>query len=529
MDVFAQEEWPEWTSKRSELLIDGLTVTQVFSNVHIQLETLRKRRFATKSGILFEDELTNLANKILKLGGSGGDKIPGIEQKLKVLERRIEGLDDTVSDKSDIQKLEIKINGRIDGLERRLVSVEAALTQVGLGKGLGADMSIESRLELLEKNMEDMLVKVPSFEENLLGLNTQFDLISKQLEILPKKVSELSDDCSINQYRIDGLEKLLAELQGGHDRLKVILDNSTDDCLRRVKKELQLFDDIKADRSELNRKIDNSQLMLKADISEVSLLNDLSNQLDKRIDANKGEMTEAMKVMRSNYDKRLEALLQWILKQLRRLGGGKKGETGTDIGKVKCLVCDQVVSQLQETEIVFGGPALPSSLKMLSHNRPMPFENDADQRRAQTSNSNPQQPWSRHPNKSGSPSNNQRNQQGSPTNPNIRLSTQNLETLGVDRDRGYEHGQRERPRSATLHRMGQNIGNGIGNGQQPMRDRSLSFSAMGGDGVYNPYEQNIDAYENNNNNNINNANIISNLVNGSPGEVKLSLFKELEL
>lgn len=45
------EEWPVWSSKQSELLVDGLKVTQVFSNVHIQLETLRRRKYATKAGI----------------------------------------------------------------------------------------------------------------------------------------------------------------------------------------------------------------------------------------------------------------------------------------------------------------------------------------------------------------------------------------------------------------------------------------------------------------------------------------------
>ena len=522
MDDLSEADWPSWSSLQSELLIDGLTVTQVFSNVHIQLETLRKRKFATKAGLLFEDELNNLANTVLKLGGLSVEKIVPIEQKIKVVERRIDGLDDAVSDKSDLQKLEIKLGGRIDGLERRLTSVEAALTQLGSGfangtdgtngingvngsrsangtngrkgtsgaPGIGADFSFMARLEALENQMEDMVVKVPSFEENLRSLNNQFDSIKKQLDTLPKKVSVLSDSCSISQYKIDGLEKLLAEVQTGYDRLKIAMNKVTDECVSKVKIEMEVLDEIKANKTDMNRKIDLSQLTLKADLVEVSLLNDLSNQLDRRIDVNKAEANEAMKILRNNYDKRLEALLQWILKQLRRISGnGKRGsESGTDIGKVKCLVCDQTVTQLVETDIVFGGPALPSSLKVLSNTRPMPFENDMEPRRMHNLT---QQPWSRGTNRSPSALN-QTN--GSPIDP--RLSSQ-------DNDDSHEAFNRERPRSANIPRQVP---------PQPYLDnnRSMSFSSMGAAGAHNSHEQANDG--------------------AAPAiERKLSLFKELEL
>jgi prefoldin subunit 5 len=484
MEDLTEREWPVWTSRTSELLIDGLKVTQIFSNVHIQLETLRKRKFATKAGLLFEDELNKLANIIsgLKVGGGDNEKIPPLEQKVKVVERRLDNLDELVSDKSDLEKLEFKFNNRIDGLEQRLSTVEAQLAQLGMGSGVGSsglDKSFQERIESLESNMDDLLIKFPVVADNLEALTTQFDEFKKKFEAFGEKVSYIENSCSINTYKIEGIEKLLTEIQTGYDELKRLIDVLPEECMNKMKRELFHMDEKKADKSDLNKKADWSELQLKADLTEVSRLNDVSNQLDMRVRDQKNEFNEALKTMKNNYDKRLEALLQWILKQLRRLAGkDTKGETGTDIGKVKCLVCDQVVRQHTDAEIGFVGPAFPNSLKTLTthnrptdyidkqtdrtHNRPMSFENDADPRKSPRDPNNQQQAWSRPRNKSPSPP--RQNQQSNQSNKgNYRLSPKNLETLGVDY--GYDRifqtltqpavqNQRERPASASSARQG---------------------------------------------------------------------------
>jgi chromosome segregation ATPase len=376
MEGLSELEWPTWTSKQSELLIDGLKVTQVLSNVSIQLETLRKRRFATTAGVLFEDELNDLSNRIkdLKVGGGDNAKIPPIEEKVKFIERRVDNLDEKVSDKSDIARLEIKLNGRIEGLEKRIGNLEAQLKL----SGNGLDSSFQARIELLESNVENFMIKFPPFENNLESLTDSFENLKKLLETLSKKVVEVSDSCSINQYRLNGLENMITEILTGMDKLKVLMDYLPEECLKKVKKEITFLDEKKADKSDLNRKADLSQLLLKADLSDLSQLNDLCNQLDRRLQENKLELNDGLKGLKNNVDKRLEALLQWILKQLKRLADrdSGRGDTGTDIGKVKCLVCDQVVSQNIEADSPYGAPGLPISLKTLhSHIRPMPFEN----------------------------------------------------------------------------------------------------------------------------------------------------------
>lgn len=326
MEGLSELEWPQWTSqsaKQSELLIDGLKVTQVLSNVNIQLETLRKRRFATTAGVLFEDELINLANRIkdIKVGGGDSDRIPPLQEKVKFIERRVDTLDEKISDKSDIARLEIKLNGRIDGLEKRLEKVEAQLKLTGSG----LDSSFQARIELLESNMENFMIKFPALENNLEVLTNSFENFKKLIEDLSKKVVEVSDSNSINQYRINGLENMTTEIQVGMDKLKILMDYLPEECLKKVKKEISFLDEKKADKSDLNRKADLSQLLLKADLSELSQLNDLCNQLDRRLQENKLEMNDGLKGLKNNIDKRLEALLQWILKQLKRLAHRDNG------------------------------------------------------------------------------------------------------------------------------------------------------------------------------------------------------------
>ena len=72
-----EETWPSWTSRSYEFKIDGLIIPQILSNISIQLDTLRKRPFVTKEGLLLDDALADLWNKLayleveIKKGGGG--------------------------------------------------------------------------------------------------------------------------------------------------------------------------------------------------------------------------------------------------------------------------------------------------------------------------------------------------------------------------------------------------------------------------------------------------------------------------
>ena len=443
METLSEAEWPAWTSGSSELHIDGLSVTRVLSNVHIQLETLRNRKFLTKSGTTLENELSILSEKISIVEKSGIEKIPDMEVMMEVMKKRIDSIED--SNASNLASLEMRLSGRIEGLERRIDAIEISLGGVEVeASGLDAgntegevNTTITKRLETLESKLMSLSDSSPSLESNYQKMVNQLNDMKKQLDILPKKITEIGDSCSINECKIKDLENLFSNVDIGYNRIKNMMETLPADCYAKIKNEITDLYDKKADRSELSKKADVVQLHLKADLNEVSVLNDLSNQLDRKIEANKLEVSDSLNTLRSNYDKRLESLLQWILKQLKRLAGNMNNDTGTtDIGKVKCLVCDHVVNQLVATDIVFGGPALPVSLKTLTLNRPLAFENDADRERSQRPKSAVPQAWTH-----GSNTFNQ-NRSSSPSHTgvlntstkslSIRLSPHNLEIFNAN-------------------------------------------------------------------------------------------------
>ena len=394
-------EWPVWTSGNSELLIDGLTITQVLSNVNIQLETLRKRTTMT-NGTTLENELSILFEKVVNVEKSSTEKIRDMEMMMEVMKNRIDSIEKSKGDKSDLNQFEILMSGRIVDLERRIVAVEISLVGTGV-RGLEADntggeaeTSITKRLEAIEKKATSLSYSSPTLESNHQTMMNQLSDMKKKLDILPKKITDASDSCSINECKITDLENLFQELDLSHNRMKITIERLPIDCYAAVKDEINELYDKKADRLELSKKADMVQLHLKADLSDVSVMNDLSNQLDRKIEANLLDVNDSLKSLRSNYDKRLESLLQWTLKQLRRLAANSNmsQEMGvTDIGKVKCLVCDQVVNQLVETDIVFGGPPLPVTLKTLANNRPLPFETGTDKDRSNRSRSAVTHAW----------------------------------------------------------------------------------------------------------------------------------------
>ena len=440
-------EWPVWTSGNSELLIDGLTITQVLSNVNIQLETLRKRTSFTRNGTTLENELSNLFEKVVNVEKSSIEKIRDMEMMMEVMKSKIDSIEKSKAEKSDLSLLEILMSGRIEALERRIVAVEISLvgTEVsGLeadNTGGEADTSITKRLEVIETKVMSLSHSSPTLESDHQTIINQLNDMKKQLDILPKKITDASDSCSINGCKIKDLENLFQELDLGHNVMKITIERLPIDCYAAVKDEITELYDKKADRLELSKKADIVQLHLKADLSDVSVMNDLSNQLGRKIEANLSDVNDSLQSLRSNYDKRLESLLQWTLKQLRRLAanGNMSQEMGvTDIGKVKCLVCDQVVNQLVETDIVFGGPPLPVTLKTLANSRPLPFETGTDKDRSNRPRSAATHAWTHgsntiHQNRSSSPSRSGVFT-GSTKSFSNRLSSQNLEIFNASLD-----------------------------------------------------------------------------------------------
>jgi hypothetical protein len=78
--------------------------------------------------------------------------------------------------------------------------------------------------------------------------------------------------------------------------------------------------------------------------------------------------------------KQIDTVAQWCFKQMRNTAdsGNNHIPSGGDIGKIRCLVCDQPIKQQTEQEIVFGGPQMTHSIKSRKASPPRERERDRE-------------------------------------------------------------------------------------------------------------------------------------------------------
>eukprot|EP00601_Ochromonadales_sp_CCMP2298_P022538 CAMPEP_0173321396 /NCGR_PEP_ID=MMETSP1143-20121109/29382_1 /TAXON_ID=483371 /ORGANISM="non described non described, Strain CCMP2298" /LENGTH=161 /DNA_ID=CAMNT_0014265133 /DNA_START=135 /DNA_END=616 /DNA_ORIENTATION=- len=95
----------------------------------------------------------------------------------------------------------------------------------------------------------------------------------------------------------------------------------------------------KASKDDLEHKADYAAVGRKADIGEISRLEQVSDNLDRKIDLFGTEMSTGFGTLDARLEKRVDKIAQWCLKSLRKemKAGGEEAREGTDIGKV-CAV-----------------------------------------------------------------------------------------------------------------------------------------------------------------------------------------------
>ena len=116
----------------------------------------------------------------------------------------------------------------------------------------------------------------------------------------------------------------------------------------------------------------------KADMSDIIRLQALSEELERRLVQLLQETTDRFGGMDAKLDRRSDRIVTWCLKQLRKemraLSGQADGadtKDDTDIGRIRCLVCNHVSTQQKQTDVVHSGPGITMTLKH-HHRSPSP-------------------------------------------------------------------------------------------------------------------------------------------------------------
>jgi len=211
----------------------------------------------------------------------------------------------------------------------------------------------------------------------------------KEEEIIQKVITYNSEQNAAIELKIDevyenvyNIEERVIRLEGGIASLAVRLDtideNDTASAMSLMKKELAEYSDRieeviedkvaiyaaeKANIEDLKNKADINLVIKKADEVKVQRLNDIIEDLDRKILLLTRDFEEGIEGVQRRHDKKLEFMTQWIIKHVKKgqlLQGEIQGETA-DIGKTKCLVCDQPVKQI-EKDTPYVGKGFKSKL-----------------------------------------------------------------------------------------------------------------------------------------------------------------------
>jgi vacuolar-type H+-ATPase subunit I/STV1 len=386
------ELWNAWSSaSEAAIVVDGRKLNDVLTAIRAQLEFLRKQQFN------IGDQVNNLSDEYHNNINSSKEKdpstnvsgsatpshpavpvqpqyfpAPAVEQVLDAEELQII-LDRIQNLESDARK-SAQTNDRVDKLDStintKLHGFQSQLDKLSMRVDANATLEIKfnERIESMEKDFEERIAALQALMENKLA--NAYQSLQENLTDFKNELNALRDIVSINEYRLKNVESDMANAKESVRDLQETIDYFPVKHLDSIRNDIVELYMIKAGKDELARKADESVERTKADITDVERLDQYALELTRRIDASHVEMRDGFGSVDAKLDKRMDKLAHWVLKNLRKemrsqqfLSGQEEARDGTDIGKIKCLVCDQVVTQQRETDIVHGGPGMKNVLK----------------------------------------------------------------------------------------------------------------------------------------------------------------------
>lgn len=302
-----------------------------------------------------ENKIESLRHQILNLEGQLvlDDRIDKFEAKLKEKEL-IEK-----NNEEKIMKLQETVDSLLNISNKQTVDIDENQKNYKFDLKLQAIMLENFRNDLL-KTMKELEI---SFEANLerriqpilermqKSIMGELVNIRAQNDGFYQDIKNLNEKNSINEHRVKSMEgktndilKMIEHTKQTSLTLAAFVNGD-------LRSKLDNLDNLKADKSEVDKKADLDLVLGKVDITEIERMEDLTEDLRRLISYNKKEFQDLFTLAERNNDRRGDIIAQWVLKAVKKdMDGGH--EEGGNIAKMRCLVCDQVVKQKTETEIV---------------------------------------------------------------------------------------------------------------------------------------------------------------------------------
>lgn len=187
-------------------------------------------------------------------------------------------------------------------------------------------------------------------------------------------MSSVKDIIALDEMKMKQMEGKLNNTMRDLEEIRYTLDNFPKNHLESIQSSIQELYHDKADRDELATKADLDLALAKADLTAFQDLAAFTEELERRFVTFTADSVEKLRNMEGKLDHRSDRIVSWCLKQLRKefknMNINENDRDGTDIGKIRCLVCDQPTSQVKNvSENVFGGPGFVQTIKGLHRGR----------------------------------------------------------------------------------------------------------------------------------------------------------------
>ncbi|RYH22299.1 hypothetical protein EON65_19425 [archaeon] len=389
-----------WTSKSvASILVDGQKLNDVFSIIKKQLDYLlrRQNQFSDVIQTLNGTEpyqppepfVATVAPQISTSLGSQSfsqappntrhnSMIPDAAQRRISMQPAIDPLIiESLRNEVDNVKLLMKKDSESHDnkhktLEKwatvQLKNIEIKLDELGhisreQQKSIDAN---NERMDAIEVAMRQLNTMLSSMNDNIGEIDKSQSRLAKETNIA---VDSMKDSLVVHDLRSKHIESRLTAAASMAERTHNEIESYPEKFFVPIQRELTELNQDKANRSELDTKADLSILFNKADQSSVSALETLAEELDRRLVNLKFEMHEKTTNLDSKMDRRVDRIVAYCLRELKKelkqyaAHGEEAEETGTDIGKVRCLVCNQITPQQRTQEVIFGGPPLKNTLR----------------------------------------------------------------------------------------------------------------------------------------------------------------------
>eukprot|EP01035_Chromulina_nebulosa_P040216 gene40216-54384_t len=375
-----------WSSNApADITIDGVKMNVLFSRIKSQLDFLKG-----KVGLLIvanndrkeEEKIKKLISDVEKLEAQCADQRKEqsrLESELKKQEMEAKQQENKYTEfltyaeskfthyRQTISALEdhiAKLKERESMNQKRIVDIE-----------LQAAQNFQDLKNIVQSSEKKTAASVQGLHDVIEGMRSGVVAAQITVEKMEAQVMNVYDVVSVNDLRVNELSKKFATSNANMEEIKVELEELPRTHIYPLAKTVSEILVTKADRTELAEKADISMTVVKADIQEISRLDEIIKEMERMVIDHKREVSEEMVSYDVKLERKGDRITQYCVQEMRRLitklqqlQQPKEQPTSTDIGKVRCLVCDQVTQQNTEAQgTIFGGPPIRGVFKELNY------------------------------------------------------------------------------------------------------------------------------------------------------------------